>query len=123
MKKLKWDHTLPAKVKAAMQKASEEELETSLKQATKFLETLPWKGEKLSPLQALAWPRKGVFRKDGTPVEGVPTEVKHACYEVAGFILADIPMSATSMAYVFYVAGDLIEDLRPEHIPKGVTWH
>ena len=123
MTQAKWDHTLPGKVQAAMKRATTEELEAALKDATQFLETLPWKGEKLSPLQSLAWPRKGVFRKDGTPVTGVPEEVEKACYEVAGFILANIPMTASSMAYVFYVAGEFIDDLPPQKIPKGVTWH
>lgn len=64
----KWDSSLPEKAKLAWEKALDAEKELALKQATQFLETLPWKGEKVDPMQSLAWPRKGVFRKDGSPV-------------------------------------------------------
>ena len=34
------------------------EKDTALAEATRWLETLCWKGEKCTPVQALAWPRK-----------------------------------------------------------------
>ena len=123
MNKPKWDATLPEKAKLAMQKASESEIEEALKHATQFLEALPWKGQRVSSTQALSWPRKGVFRQDGTAAEGVPEEVKHACCEVAGFILAKIPFNASSLAYVFAIAGDFIEETDLVGVSSRPTWH
>jgi len=123
MKPLKWDKTLPEKGRKAALVASDAEKEEALKHATDFLGTLPWKGTKLTEVQALDWPRKGVYRKDGTPVEGVPQEIRDACMMVAGFILAKIPFNAISLAHVFAVAGDFIDETEDYQTPQRVTWH
>lgn len=60
-------------------------------EATRVLDRAPWAGAKTSGAQALAWPRTGVTRADGTAVDSVtiPAEVTTAAYELALAGLAD----------------------------------
>jgi hypothetical protein len=105
-----WDDTLPKKGSAAWKEASEDQKKEALLHATQFIDTLPFKGQHLRLAQALAWPRKGVFKEDGTPVTEVPEEVKEATALVAGFILAKIPFDVPAVAWVMAKLGPLIED-------------
>lgn len=59
--------------------------------ATRMLDGIAWAGTKTSPTQALAWPRTGVVRADGTAVDPLfyPIEIVHAAYELAFAILVD----------------------------------
>ena len=123
MSKSQWDPTLPDKARDASLAASDAQKEEALKHATQFLDTLPWKGERATSHQSLSWPRKGIFRDDGSPIEGVPPEVQEACFLVAGFILAKIPYDVPAVAYVFSVVGHLLDDPDPSQAPARVTWH
>lgn len=51
-----------------------------------------WPGQRVEPLQSLAWPRKGVeFDGEPYPSNVVPDPVKQAVCEVAQAIAADVP--------------------------------
>lgn len=108
--------------RASSLSATDEDKRKALEHASAFIDTLPFYGKKLHSQQELAWPRSGVFGKDGAPVAGVPREIEEATYIVAGFILAGVPFDADSMAFVFLKIGHLI----PEDFDTGnspVTWH
>lgn len=117
-----WDDSLPEKGRQACFRASREEAEAAIAHATQFLETLPYKGERLTDRQALSWPRKGVFRDDGAPITGVPHEIKEAASMVAGFILAKIPFDIPAVAWVMATIGHLLKD--DFDLGKSdITWH
>jgi hypothetical protein len=118
----KWDDSLPKKGSAAWEKASKAEKEEAKTHATEFIDTLPFKGEHLRRAQALAWPRKGVFRDDGAPIVGVPEEVEEATVMVAGFILAKVSFDVPATRWVMLKLGHLFGD--DKDIRKGRTqWH
>jgi hypothetical protein len=116
------DDTLPAQGRAAWHNASQEAKEDALRDATQFIETLPFKGERLTENQALAWPRKGVFRDDGAPVTGIPIEIEQTTSLVASFILAKIPFNAPAAAWVWFTLGHLIQD-DGGLMDRDITWH
>ena len=63
--------------------------------ATRALDRLPWAGTKTVAAQALAWPRTGVTRLDGSAVSSTvyPLEVVKATYELAYLILTDADLA------------------------------
>jgi hypothetical protein len=118
----KWDDSLPKKGTAAWENASKAEKEEAITYATEFIDTLPFKGEHLRRAQALAWPRKGVFRDDGVPIVGVPEEVEEATVMVAGFILAKVSFDVPATRWVMLKLGHLFGG--DKDIRKGRTqWH
>ena len=117
-----WDDSLPEKARQAVAKASTKKREAALKHSTEFLDTLPWKGERATSTQALAWPRQGVFRDDGAPITGIPEEVKQAAALVAGFLLAKIPFDAPAMGWVMLTVGHLLKE-DADLIERNVTHH
>lgn len=75
--------------RAATAKATQEEKETALKIATAEVDRIcRFKGRKLSPEQALSWPRADVTDKAGNAVVGVPSAVTEAVYFLASAYLA-----------------------------------
>lgn len=118
----RWDPTLPERARAAVQIASKEGKEAAIIHATQFIDTLPFKGERLHANQALAWPRKSVLGNDGAPVIGVPEEIKEATSLVAGFILAKIPFDVPAVAWVMLKLGHLLQD-DIDLMKHDVTWH
>ena len=120
--KANWDDTLPEKGSEAWQRATTKEKEEAIRHATQFLDTLPYKGERKTETQALAWPRKGVFRDDGLLITGVPAEIKKAVSLVAGFILAKIPCDVPALAWVMANVGHLLKE-DTDLVNLDVTWH
>ena len=121
-KSAKLDETLPKRGREAALKASRSESEEAIKHATGFIDTLPFRGSRLTDGQSLSWPRKGVFRDDGAPVHGVPEEIKEATSMVAGFILAKIPFDAPALSWVMLTIGHLLKD-DTDLIDQDITWH
>ena len=118
----KWDDSLAKKGTVAWEKASKSEKEEAITHASEFIDTLPFKEQHLKLAQALAWPRKGVFRNDGAPIVGVPEEVQEATAMVAGFILAKVPLDVPATGWVMMKLGHLLGDAKD--IRKGRTqWH
>ncbi len=117
-----WDPALPSRAAAAWKSRTDAEKQAALVQATAWIDQLPFKGQRLRSSQTLAWPRSGVFRDDGSPVSGVPPEVKEATSMVAGFILADVPYDVPAIAWVFHVLGHLIEE-GVDLADREITWH
>lgn len=71
--------------------------EAALRLATDYMQQIyggRWKGAKVSPTQALDWPRDGVM-VDGyeVPADAVPVEIQRACAELA-VRSASAPLSA-----------------------------
>jgi hypothetical protein len=62
-----------------------------LLKATRYFNSLRWKGTKTSSSQPNAWPRDGVVDGDGVAVadNSTPTEVEQAGYMLAGVLLAN----------------------------------
>jgi hypothetical protein len=121
-KSAKLDETLLRLGREAVAKASKAEQEEALIHATEFIDTLPFKGSKLTDKQSLAWPRKGVVRDDGAAVTGVPDEIKEATSLVAGFILAKIPFDVPAVTFVMLKIGHLLKD-DANLIDRHITWH
>jgi hypothetical protein len=58
--------------------------EAAIREATVYLDTsYAWKGSIESDAQSLAWPREGVFDREGREVTGLPQRVIDACCELA----------------------------------------
>lgn len=70
---------------AVLTAATPDNQKRALVEATRVLDRTPWNGTKTAAGQALAWPRTGVARADGTAVDPntIPTEIIHAAYEYA----------------------------------------
>jgi hypothetical protein len=119
---VQWDSSLPVRAKAAWQAATEDDKKEALVHATQFIDTLPFKGERLKATQSLSWPRRGVVRDDGAPVTGIPPEIMEATSLVAGFILAKVPFGAPALAHVLAILGHLVQDGRDLSDGK-ITWH
>jgi hypothetical protein len=70
---------------AAASADSGKQQKQALIEATRILDRAPWNGTKTVAGQALAWPRTGVNRADGTAVDPntIPIEIINACYELA----------------------------------------
>lgn len=117
-----WDETLPERAREALASATTAQIEGALKHATEFLDTLPFKGTRARPNQNLSWPRTGVVSKGGSPILGVPVEIKDATSLVAGFILAKIPFDTPALAWVMLKIGHLLED-DADIGSTHVTWH
>ena len=64
--------------------------EGALQQAARLLDTLTWKGKKVSAAQALDWPRYGVTDADGYTVDSttIPAKIKAAQCELAIRLMA-----------------------------------
>jgi len=78
--------------------------------ATEFIDTLPFKGDRMMESQSLSWPRRGVFRDDGVPVLGIPEEIKETTCLVAGFILATVLFDIPAMGWVMLKIGHLLKE-------------
>lgn len=79
---------------AAWDVASTAAQEQAAREATRWLEakfTVRWIGERLTPTQALSWPRGNARDSDGHAVgyDSVPTRVKNATAVLAGKALTD----------------------------------
>ena len=120
--KASWDDTLPEKGREAWQRTTTKNREEALIHATQFIDMLPYKGERQTETQGLAWPRKGVFRNDGLPITGVPAEIKEATSLVAGFILAKIPYDVPAAAWVVLKVGHLLKE-DTDLVNLDITWH
>jgi hypothetical protein len=117
-----WDSTLPVRGRQALERASYQERQAAFKRALEYMDTLPFKGRRVTSSQNRAWPRIGVFREDGTWIAGVPGEFKKATGMVAGFILASIPFSAPALAWVILEIGHLLEE-GADIIGRDVAWN
>jgi hypothetical protein len=117
-----WDPTLPAKGKKAWDRASEDDQKMAIVNATRFLDGLPFKGQKLSANQPFSWPRRGVFRNDGAPVSGIPPELQEATSMVASFLLAKIPFGPAALGWVGSLIGHLLDE--PSGlVDRDISWH
>jgi hypothetical protein len=116
------DKTLLTRGREALAKASKPEREDALEHASEFIDTLSFKGSKLTEHQFPSWPRKGVFRNDGAAITGVPDEIKEATSIVASFILAKIPFDLPALTWVMLKIGHLLKD-DVNLIDEHVTWH
>src|SRR3954464_12804771 len=105
----KWDDTLGKVGDHAWRAASIAQRQRAIENASAFLDTLPFKGSKVSADQLSAWPRKGVVDDDGSLVEGVPVEIEQVKRLVAGFILARVPFNASALAWVVALIGHLMD--------------
>jgi len=104
-----WDDTLPAKAAQAWSKASDEEKSNALVEASQYIDkTFKFRGEVANRMQALSWPRVNAFRDDGTPIDGVPTEVQNATSLLASFLVAKFPMTATTLAHILVILEPVI---------------
>lgn len=61
--------------------------------STRMLDSMAWAGQPTQPYpdpQTLKWPRSGVSRTDGSPVDDatVPPEIEHGSYELAALLAA-----------------------------------
>lgn len=76
---------------AILTAASSDDQKRALVESTRILERQQYNGAKTIAGQALAWPRTGVTRADGTAVDpnAIPQEIIDACYELALAGLAD----------------------------------
>lgn len=63
----------------------------ALVQATEYLNSLEWRGNKASSTQALQLPRKSLYDVNGSlvPSDSIPPEVKRATYQLALFLAAN----------------------------------
>lgn len=110
----KWDDSLPEKAAAAWLKASEQEKQIALARATAIIDqTFKFRGEPRTRLQSLSWPRANAFYDDGRPILGVPKAIKEATSLLAGFLLADVPMTPASMAHVIAILSPVIAPEKP----------
>ena len=116
------DDTLPHRARDAWEKAPDAEKEKALVYASRFVDRLPYKGRRESSKQPLAWPRKGVSRDDGTPVRGIPNELRHATALVAGFIVGKVPCEAPALAHLWVLLGPFLKE-EPRFEGKEAKWH
>jgi hypothetical protein len=70
--------------------------ETAIKNATRLLDLLQWKGSKYFEDGALRWPREGVYDLDGImlAVDTIPTFLENATAEYAFVLLRDGDVTA-----------------------------
>jgi hypothetical protein len=61
-------------------------------QATRTLDQLPWRGEKVDETQALAWPREGIIQRNGEEVdtESIPAVVLDAHTRLSCFLVEQV---------------------------------
>ena len=100
--------------------------ESALKQAGRLLDTLlNWKGTKATGNQSMAWPRVGVFDRDGYAIasDAIPAQIKNAQCEFALRLLAeDRAGDAGGLAPESLKVGSLeITGLKRQVIPPSVT--
>lgn len=81
----------------------------ALVEATKFVDSLRFRGERLVAGQPHAWPRKGVFRDDGTPVVDAPPEIQELRFYIAANLLTGVPMSDDVRATIQRMVGPLLD--------------
>ncbi len=79
------DVYLAAKAGSVWSVGDADERKRCLISAQRDLDAIPWAGTKTVSAQALAWPRAGVTRADGTAVDSTvyPIEIVQAEYELA----------------------------------------
>ena len=76
-------------IRKAWAKASKDEQESALIQASADIEShFQFRGTRQKPTQSMEWPRRGAHYDDGTPIKGVPDEVKKACFFYVGCVVA-----------------------------------
>ena len=81
----------------------------ALIEATRVVDSLRFRGEPMVAGQPHAWPRKGVFRADGTPVIGAPPEVEELTYYIAHNLLTGVPMSDEVRATIQRMVGPFLD--------------
>jgi hypothetical protein len=71
--------------------------ETAIKNATRLLDLLKWKGSKTFEAGALRWPREGVYDLDGLAIDDqtIPTWLEQATAEYAFVLIRDGDVTAT----------------------------
>jgi hypothetical protein len=111
----KMDHDEVAKkVRIAWDGATEAQQAAALKDATAFIDKeFDYRGEPRTKLQSLSWPRMNAFFDDGKPILGVPDVIKKATAELAGYMLAEIPMNVETMAVLFAILDPVLKKERP----------
>ena len=74
------------------------------------MEKLPWKGEKTTEHQNLAWPRTGVSLKDGTLISDseIPEAIRECSIKVSYFIAAGVPFDIPALTHVILTIGHLL---------------
>jgi hypothetical protein len=95
------DELLLASAEEAWRMATPAQKEVALKEAQAALFQLYFKGIQGDGHQAEAWPRIGVYREDGSAIEGVPPEVEAALVILGGIYLitGTLPSSAVGQVY------------------------
>lgn len=86
--------------------------ETAIKQATRLLDLLQWKGSKTYDEGALRWPRDGVYDLDGIELDSttIPVWLENATAEYAFVLLRDgDPTTVPGSAGLERVKVDVIE--------------
>lgn len=81
----------------------------ALIEASKVVDSLRFRGERLDPAQENAWPRRGVYRADGSEVIGVPDEVTQTAFYIAHNLLTGVPMSDDVRATIQRMLGAFLE--------------
>lgn len=105
----KWDDALTILAQEAWNVATVPQQEHAIREATKVLDSLPYKGSRLTDHQGLAWPRKDVFLDDGSPVTGVPAEIKEAAALLAGIYLVHAGIKPAGLAHALPLISHLLE--------------
>ena len=87
-----------------------DQMEIIMVQATEFMEKLPWKGEKTTEHQSLAWPRTDVSLKDGSLVSDteIPEAIRDCSIKVSYFIAAGVPFDIPALTHVILTIGHLL---------------
>ena len=87
-----------------------DQMEIIMVQATEFMEKLPWKGEKTTEHQNLAWPRTGVSLKDGTLISDseILEAIRECSIKVSYFIAAGVPFDIPALTHVILTIGHLL---------------
>lgn len=62
--------------------------ELAYRLACSLIDMLPFIGEPRVPGQRTAWPRRGVYDREGVELEEVPPEIEQFCDRIASHLLA-----------------------------------
>ncbi|WP_398470712.1 DnaT-like ssDNA-binding protein [Tardiphaga sp.] len=79
--------------------ATQVKQEAAIIEASSFLDaSFTWTGRLLDPSQKLGWPRYEAYDGEDRPLEGIPSQVKDACAELANLALGGrlMPMAIAS---------------------------
>ena len=88
------------------------EKEGRLAWATRLLDQkVKWKGYRTTTTQALAWPRTGVYTREGEAIasDEIPTQLKEAVCEMAKFLATDDPTIGQGVDYIKRMTLDVLE--------------